>query len=367
MVAIWMITYNHEGYIRRAIEGVINQKTNFLFKLFIGEDCSTDNTRKICLELENAYPENIQVLCTQSNNIKENSRNIYDVCFRSKAKYIAMCEGDDYWSDEGKLQKQVNFLEENPDYNICHHGFKILGQEGNLFSFPDQNEIPSIYEIETLSKKNTIGTLTVMYRNIFSMPTWFFELDFGDYPLHLLNAASGKIKFLSEEMAVYRQHSQSTTGSLKGIERSLFLVPTLNVMANYFKKDEAVCQNLQLQIINLYLTIFFYYFDVHDDTNSNYYFDKIRSLSSLFEKDELNMTLLLQAYAWKIRQVIQQGDATIISALIEDFKKLEIKYLLQIFAEEAKLSNSLRKSKSYRIGNFLIKPYARLLSRIKAN
>src|SRR5690554_2607359 len=135
MVSVVMPTYNHEKYIRQAIEGVLMQETDFLFELIIIEDCSVDDTKKIALEYAEKHPEIINVLGAEKN------LGITDNYFRAMGaitgKYIAICEGDDYWTDPLKLQKQVNFMETNPDCSLCFHPishvFVNSGQKNFIF------------------------------------------------------------------------------------------------------------------------------------------------------------------------------------------------------------------------------------------
>ena len=125
-VAVYMVTYNHEKYIRQAIKGVVQQKSTFPIKLFIGEDCSTDRTRDICLEMKQKYPNRIELLLNEKNlGPLKNAANVYEACI-NYAKYTAICEGDDYWTDKTKLQKQVDFLEANDEFNIvCHRAYNL--------------------------------------------------------------------------------------------------------------------------------------------------------------------------------------------------------------------------------------------------
>ncbi|NNL58140.1 MAG: glycosyltransferase, partial [Nitrosopumilus sp.] len=126
VVAIWMVTYNHENYIEQAIESVMMQKTTFNYKLIIGEDCSTDSTRAICLKLKGKYPDKIELQLNEENlGHDKNGLVVYDLCYKSKATYIAMLEGDDYWMDPLKLQKQIDFLEDNVDYSLSFTRFKV--------------------------------------------------------------------------------------------------------------------------------------------------------------------------------------------------------------------------------------------------
>jgi len=123
LVSVDMITYNHAPYIARAIEGVVKQKTNFPFELVIGEDCSTDGTREIVFEYKRKYPNIIRVVASERNlGAAANSRQVAQAC---RGQYIAFCEGDDFWHDETKLQKQVDYLERNPECGLVYSGYDV--------------------------------------------------------------------------------------------------------------------------------------------------------------------------------------------------------------------------------------------------
>ena len=122
LVSVITITYNHEPYIAKTIEGVLMQQVNFPIEFIIAEDCSTDKTRNIVLDYANRYPEQIKVITSEGNvGAEANERR---ALLAARGKYIAFCEGDDYWTDPLKLQKQVDFLENNPEYSACFHRFR---------------------------------------------------------------------------------------------------------------------------------------------------------------------------------------------------------------------------------------------------
>ena len=198
-VAIWMVTYNQENYISNAIESVMMQKANFQYKLYIGEDCSTDNTGKICKELKGKYPKMIELFLNEANlGGNQNARLIYEQCFKSGAKYVALLEGDDYWTDPYKLQKQVDFLEANKDYSICFHKVKVWNEEEQkLVDDFITREVPETTQIDEFLKGNYIHTPSVVFRNNFPnniAPNYFTESPLGDIILHVYNAQFGKIK-----------------------------------------------------------------------------------------------------------------------------------------------------------------------------
>jgi glycosyltransferase involved in cell wall biosynthesis len=206
-LAIWMVAYNHEKFIEQAVESVLMQETDFNFKLFIGEDCSKDHTNEICRKLQQLYPDKIELFLNQKNlGPNKNALQIYEACFKSGAKYIAMLEGDDYWTDKFKLRKQVDFLESNPDFVLCFHKTSILKPSGEIIE-DFLTKIPEHYEtIETLAQLgNYIHTPTVVYRNVLEAIPFEFEFSpIGDFFLYMMLAQHGKLKYLDENMSVYR-------------------------------------------------------------------------------------------------------------------------------------------------------------------
>ncbi|MFE3846680.1 glycosyltransferase [Flavobacterium sp. LB3P45] len=205
LLSVCLITYNHENYIRQAIESVLMQKVNFDWELIIAEDCSTDTTRAIVLEYKEKYPDFIKLILQEKNvGPAKNWKNLIET---PKSKYIAYFEGDDYWTDPLKLQKQIDFLEFNPDYVLCFHQVNLLKPNGEIVD-DFITKVPENYEtIETLARLgNYIHTPSVVFRNIIiSFPTEFEQSPMGDYFLYMLLAQDGKLKYLKEKMAIYRE------------------------------------------------------------------------------------------------------------------------------------------------------------------
>ncbi len=214
MVSVWMITYNHEEFIAQAIESVLMQQTNFEFEIVIGEDCSTDRTLSICKDYQKKYPDKIRLITSPGNvGIAANGSRTLMAC---KGKYVALLEGDDYWTDPTKLQRQVDILESNPGCVVCHHWQKLAmrGQTGQFVEMEYKKEGQGYYDDEVsdvgaiFSFKMRIQTRSVLFRNIFlhhPLPDWFNKVKFGDFTLYLILAKYGKFYFMKNaEMAVYR-------------------------------------------------------------------------------------------------------------------------------------------------------------------
>ncbi|GGB08571.1 glycosyltransferase [Puia dinghuensis] len=238
LVAVWMLTYNQERYIAQAIEGVLQQKVNFKIELFIGEDCSTDNTRAICSDYAKRYPGVVNLLSTTENNIFANSRNTFKACFDSGARYVALCEGDDYWTDHNKLQRQVDFLEAHPDYSICIHGV-YQAEEGKQLEIHQVSKVSQTFTIEDLARDgNFIHAVSTVFRNTLDeLPDWFHATPIGDFPLHMYNAAHGNIYYVPEPMAVYRRFT-GLHGPKSLAKRYIPLFKTLDAMVGRFNNEK---------------------------------------------------------------------------------------------------------------------------------
>jgi glycosyltransferase involved in cell wall biosynthesis len=201
-----MLTYNQEHFIAQAIESVLMQKTSFDYQLVLGEDCSTDSTRKICDKYGEQYPNRIKLLPALDKNIGLifNYMRTIAAC---DGTYIAICDGDDYWIDELKLQKQVDFLESNADYAIVGSNLNKLYENGEIVP-SKKNRVMSVYEFEDLIFGNLVPSVTALFRNIQlndALPEWIVQFPYGDWPTYLWTIKhGGKIHFLEDVTAAYR-------------------------------------------------------------------------------------------------------------------------------------------------------------------
>lgn len=257
LVAVWMVAYNQEAFIEKAIESVMSQEANFEYKLFIGEDCSTDNTREICKKLKQKYPEKIELFLNEKNlggNL--NALNIYKQCFESNAKYIAMLEGDDYWTDPYKLQKQVDFLEKNEEFSLCFHDAYVMDGDKELHKCVNKNE--TIFKTEDLFERHFIPTASIVFRNIIQFPEWFSKVKSGDKALLFLASLKGNFKYLPEVMSVYRIHSGGISKTHHGIKKvydSAHLLHLIDAETNYkFNKNcqESLLHEIETHILPKY-------------------------------------------------------------------------------------------------------------------
>lgn len=262
LVSVWMTTYNHEKYISEAIDGVLNQKTNFSYELIIGEDYSTDNTRQICLDYKNKYPGIIKLILNNQNiGLITNYNTTLQKC---KGKYVAYCDGDDYWSDPLKLQKQVDFLERNKLLDLVYtdknvqSGMQIYKSEGKSW-------VPDI-SFETIVLSNIICPSTVLIKTEIAKKYSSHVTETAiarnwltfDYPLWLEISLGHKIGFLPDATCVYRFVTDS--GSHPSNTRKAYLWDKclLDIQLYYYKKYITNNNNIKIRFRNKFKEMVFH-------------------------------------------------------------------------------------------------------------
>src|SRR5690554_1664694 len=208
MVSVVMPTYNHEKYIGQAIEGVLMQETDFIFELIIVEDYSTDDTRKIALEYANKHPKIINVLDSEKNlGITDNYLRAMSAI---TGKYIALCEGDDYWTDPLKLQKQVDFIESNPDCSLCFHPVKLVffNSEQKDFVLGSKIDRNHVFSSEEIIGGILVRTVSMLLKTevIQDLTQWVRGAPLDDLAIQLHCASKGNVGYLGgKPMAVYNR------------------------------------------------------------------------------------------------------------------------------------------------------------------
>ncbi len=212
LLTVCIITYNHEKYIAQAIDSFLAQRADFAWQLVIADDCSTDRTPEILRAYKRRYPELIHLILQEKNVGPES--NWLDLIDYPKTKYVLYAEGDDYLTDPTKLQRQVDFLESHPDFALCFHPVEVVYEDGSrpaeTFPSPAQRHHKTTLGLNDLLLGNFIQTNSVMYRWRFTGASikdiYPRGIAPGDWYLHLLHAATGKIGFINRTMAVYRRH-----------------------------------------------------------------------------------------------------------------------------------------------------------------
>ncbi|MFT6127580.1 MAG: glycosyltransferase involved in cell wall biosynthesis [Flavobacteriaceae bacterium] len=232
LVSVCMITYNHQDYIKQAIESVLMQIIDFDIELIICNDYSTDNTNQHVNHIIDNNPKGHLISYFEQ---KENIGMMSNFTFalkQCKAKYIAICEGDDYWTDPLKLQKQVDFLESKPDIIVCFTQAEVLTDQGLI---PHQIS-PEFIENEfaysqLLQYNNFITTASVVFRrpNNFNIPQWFLKVPYGDMGLYKLLSNSDSFYGLKATTSVYRVHD-------KGVYSGMNLINSRKIYYSFYKR-----------------------------------------------------------------------------------------------------------------------------------
>jgi len=236
LLVVRILTYNHESYIRDCLESVVTQQTKFIFKVIIGEDCSSDKTAIICKEYQRKYPDLIELHCNTINNLQLNSSKNWELCKKSGASYIALLEGDDYWLDPYKLQKQVDVLEANPEISAVCTNAMFQTDQGIQDSFFTENDSQLfLYNFHRQYSKNEFPTLTGVFRT-----EVFLSLDtnkstpLADWSFVILAMTIGTVARLNEITAVYRIHDNGMYSKKSEEDKILDYISTANYLLSNF-------------------------------------------------------------------------------------------------------------------------------------
>ena len=283
-ITIYCLTYNHVDYIRDALEGFLMQKTSYTYNVFVYDDASTDGTSDILREYMEKYPEIFDVYISP--------RNIYNLPDREMimhklyeehivGRYVAWCEGDDYWTDSNKLQKQIDFMEQNAECSMVAHGSYWWDcQTGKLKDYNPYNENRYLGEEEViLQPQGNLPTASlVMRRDVFIRDVKFPKCDVGDIPMQLYALCKGKIYYFNCQMSMYRyMHNGSWSREIEGA----FENNNIHVyhMVDFMEKYDKYSQGMYHEIIRrrcsdyLYSRIYAYTF-----MSSNEYCNKMQRL-----------------------------------------------------------------------------------------
>ena len=213
IVSIECCVFNHEPFLRQCLDGFVMQKTNFAFEAIVHDDASTDGSAAIIMEYAERYPDIIKPIIETENQYSKRDGSLRKVLnAHLKGKYIAWCEGDDYWTDPLKLQKQVDYLERHEDCGIVYSRAKRWKEEKQTYGSGVGHEVR---DFRDLIKTNVVPTLTVMFRSELVIDYWEMIKEknwlMADYPLWLHLSSISKIHFFDETFGVYREHGGSAT------------------------------------------------------------------------------------------------------------------------------------------------------------
>ncbi len=218
-VSVSIVTFNHEAYIAQALDSVLMQDVDFEYEIVVGDDCSTDQTRKILLEYKEKYPDQINLILQDRNvGMHANGEMVINAC---KGEYIAVLDGDDYWIDKNKLQKQFDFLKTNPEVTECFHVVTRIYEDNSMMA----HEFPigltkKVYGLEDVISSFFIPTLSIMFKKfaIKNFSTFVHQMTNVDWLIHVMCAQNGKIGFIDEVMGVHRIHKGGVWSGIKQVK-----------------------------------------------------------------------------------------------------------------------------------------------------
>lgn len=272
-ITIFCTTYNHEKYIRQALDGFLMQKTEYTYEIVIHDDASTDGTQEIIREYQEKYPDIIRPIIQKENQYSLGKRRTFlRYASEYRGKYVALCEGDDYWTDPEKLQKQVGFMEENPEYIMTFHATEYLVH--NQTEAGMQVESKPRYPMAASGEMTTEQAIifcgghakwlsqVVRKEAFFNVPPFVYKSEAGDYPMQILYTLLGKVYYFHEIMGAYRfGHAGSWTirmlsNNLRQLTHKNSEIQTLDAFNTYTegKYDNAFRYAISSAIIeSLYL------------------------------------------------------------------------------------------------------------------
>jgi len=289
LLSVSCITYNHERYIRDAIEGFLMQKTNFRYEILIHDDASTDDTANIIREYEKKFPDLIKPIYQKENQWSKGvSVGVEYNLKRAKGKYIALCEGDDYWTDPYKLQKQVDFLEKNKNFSMCFHGVEEKDDEGRYLKnhWPNNKKTKKINKLNEIVKGNNIPTCSIVFRNNFINYKEFKILSenlfFGDWVLQVLITKKGPAYFFNENMGVYRVTKKGLTQSTDAIKKLEDILKFYKRLDKYFD-DKNIKRIINKKMIQYKIELYIEYVKKNELEKAEELFQNIKK-SDIFIK-----------------------------------------------------------------------------------
>ncbi|GAB3247310.1 glycosyltransferase [Larkinella harenae] len=252
-VTVSIVTYNHAKFVRQTLDSVLCQQTNFDFEIIVGDDLSKDNTREILAEYQARYPDKIRLLLHPTNLGNNGMHNALATFKAARGEYIAQMDGDDYWVNPHKLQKQVDMLDEHPEYSACFTNAMTVFEDEQYEPFSLVGEKKAAYTVDDLIGEDEIffmATSSIMFRKnaIPEYPAWYYLSQSGDIPRNILLAKAGPIGYIDEIMSVYRKNRAGASYADNKKDRA-FLNNRILMYSNInreldFKYDKVLRKNI---------------------------------------------------------------------------------------------------------------------------
>lgn len=315
MVSICCLVYNHEKYLRECLENLVRQKTNFKFEVLIHDDASTDASPEIIREYEKKYPDIIKPIYQRENQYSKSVKISFEYQYpRAKGKYLAFCEGDDFWCDENKLQIQFDMMEQNPEHSLCVHPSYLVNPNGERIGIIEMGGESRIISIQNFLEEKYFSNNKCFQTSSFFVkkecidrlleikPNFFMNASVGDFPLVLFLATEGDIYYYNHVMSCYRVgHEGAWSAGMKNnpskwISHNLNMISMFNDYNIYTSK---AYEPLLKDIIDLS--------EYRNCCTSNDYRGALKHRRSFkYEPRNRKIYLLLMAYApWSVK-VIQK-------------------------------------------------------------
>ncbi len=264
LVSITYTAYNHEKYLAQALDSFLMQQTDFEYEVLVHDDASTDNTVSIIREYESRYPHIIKPWYQSENQWSKGIRlhTAYNLP-RARGKYIAMCDGDDYWTDPFKLQKQVDYMEANPDCTLCFHAIELIKNNqkptGRFIKPYDESCIVPIEDI-IIGGGGFIGTNAVIIpkKYLQTLPEFYLRAPVADVPLQLYLASQGSVYYINEIMSAYRQGVEGSWNShmdkarkdyIKHLSEMIRMTEEFNIFTDYKYAESVKLRQLKNEFL----------------------------------------------------------------------------------------------------------------------
>jgi glycosyltransferase involved in cell wall biosynthesis len=258
LVSVCVVTFQHKNYIRQCLDSILSQQVDFPYEVIIGEDESTDGTREICKEYADKYPGIIRLFLRSRKDIiyiggKPSGRINFIRCYQSaRGKYVAACEGDDYWTDPNKLQMQVSFLEAHPDFSLTHTNVNHVDKNG-MITLPSPLHYKEVMTHDEVAGQITVQTLTMVFRKdaLPDFPPEYYKIFNADVFLTALLSEKGKVRFFNTVTGCYRKHEGGTFTGITFRDKQLNKLASLKTMLHFFSSVK-VKRNLKTVISKTY-------------------------------------------------------------------------------------------------------------------
>ena len=277
VVSVVCITYNHINFIRDSIEGFLNQETAFPVEIFVHDDASTDGTADIVREYQQRYPKLFWTILKNENQWSKGNAYFGNLLKMQRGEFIALCEGDDWWTDSNKLQKQVFLLQQNPSASFCFHNTLIVNESMVVSGLLRPQNTSLIHSIEELLGSNFIHTSSIVYRKtmLVEFPLWYNTAPMGDWPLCILLAEKGKLLHINEVMSHYRLHGQSSWSSQNKATRCAKTAHFFDLLRDHFAKNPKLLAKVSNGFIIHCLNAARDFKNLNDTENANFFHEKV--------------------------------------------------------------------------------------------